>query len=169
MFHTFYSLTIWELLGVHSKVFASRGEANDSPPLRNKHLKKEKVIPGKPLHADKGFFGKDNIKKCKELGLKPNIVPKDPENLSDNYLKKYVKREYDNEARKKTRGLVETPYGGMETENYMKLRSRKPHTRDIYVCMVGLKHELRTYMRASLMKLFYSFRTNLTRPKTFLN
>lgn len=132
-------------------VFASRGEANDSPPLRNKQLKEEKIIPDRSLHADKGFFGKENIEKCKELGLKPNIVPKDPENLSDSYLKKYVKKEYDNEARKKVRGLVETPYGGMETETDMKVRCRKPHTRDVYLCLMGFKHELRTYMRASVM------------------
>ena len=142
-------------------IFASRGEANDSPPLRNKHLKKDRIIIGKLLHADKGFFGKENIRKCKELGLKPNIVPKDPENLTDGYLKRYVRKVYDNEARKKNRGLVETLYGGMETESYMRIRCRKSHTRNVYLCLMGLKHELRTYMRASLMKFFYLFRTNL--------
>lgn len=144
-------------------IFASRGEANDSPFLRKKHLKKEKVIHGRFLHADKGFFGKENIKKCKELGLKPNIVPKE-EDYSDNYLKKYIKREYDNEARKSVRGLIEGIYGGLETETYMKLKCRKPHHRNIYLCLMGLKHQLRTYMRATIVYCFYLFRTNPLTP-----
>lgn len=137
-------------------VFASRGEANDSPPLRKKHIKKRKLIPGRRLHADKGFFGKENITKCKEAGLVPNIVPMDKE-YTDSYLKKYVKNEYDNESRKKIRGLVETVYGGLETETLMKVRCRKPHHRDIYLCLMGLKHQLRTYMRTSLMELAVYF------------
>ena len=145
-------------LGVVSivSVFSSQGEANDSPPLRKKHLKKRKIIAGRRLHADKGFFGKENIKRCKEVGLVPNIFPQNKK-YSDPYLKKYVKKEYDNESRKKTRGLVETVYGGLETETGMKIRCRKPHHRDIYLCLMGFKHQLRTYMRASIMELVVYF------------
>ncbi|MBI2672704.1 transposase [Candidatus Woesearchaeota archaeon] len=66
-------------LGVISIVsaFSSEGSVNDSPSLRNKLLHKEKVVEDKKLHADKGYFGKENLEKCKSLGLKPNIVPKD--------------------------------------------------------------------------------------------
>jgi len=149
-------------LGIVSIVstFASKGEANDSPFLRKELLKKEKIIPGKTLHADKGYFGKKNIKACKEKGLKPNIVPKERD-YSDNYLKKYVKKEYDNESRKKTRGLVETPFGGLETETGMKIRCRKPKHREIYLCLMALKHNIRSYLRATALKLKKPFRTNL--------
>ena len=157
-------LTMLGLVSIAS-IFASRGEANDSPFLRKKHLRKSKIIKGRILHADKGYFGKENIEKCRELGLKPNIVPKDKDYLSDNYLKKYAEEEYDNERRKKNRGLVEVPYGGMETETYMKIRCRKPHHRNICVCLMGVKHQLRTYMRASLMKLFGYFAPTSYRTK----
>ncbi|HLC57315.1 MAG TPA: transposase [Candidatus Nanoarchaeia archaeon] len=144
-------------------IFASPGEKHDSPPLRDEHLRKKNIIPGRKVHADKAYFGKTNIKKCKSLGLQPNIVPQDRD-YSDGFLKRYIRHDYDNESRKKTRGLVETPFGGMETETNMKLRCRSPHHREIYTCLMGLKHQLRTFMRASLMKvkcLIIYFRTNL--------
>lgn len=139
-------------------VFSSHGDVNDSPPLRNELLDKNKVTKGKKLHADKGYFGKDNIKMCKLLGLQPNIVPKEIE-FSDKYLIKYVDNEYDNESRKQTRGLVEGVFGGLETETGMKLRCRKPKHRDIYSALMALKHNLRTYLRATALGLCL-FRTN---------
>lgn len=141
-------------------ISSTKGETHDSPTLRNKHLKKEKIIPNRRLHADKAYFGKTNIRKCKAIGLKPNIAPQD-RNYSDGYLKRYIRKEYDNESRKKIRGLIETTFGGMETETDMKLRCRKTHHRNIYTCLMGLKHQLRTFMRASLIIINYLFRTNL--------
>lgn len=131
-------------------VWSSDGDVSDSPALRNKLLKKNRIHEGKKCHADKGYFGIENIEKCKKLKLIPNIVPQEKD-YSDSYLKKYIDREYDNEARKQNRGLVEGVFGGLETETDMKLRCRKPEHRDIYLCLMGLKHNLRTYMRASLM------------------
>ena len=144
-------------------ICASRGETHDSPALRNNHLKKKKIIPGRKMHADKAYFCKANLDKCVNLGLQPNIVPPDKD-YSDGRLKRYIRNEYDDEARKKTRGLVEVTFGGMETDTDMKMRCREPHHRDIYTCLIGLKHQLRTFMRASLMKaklLIIYFRTNL--------
>jgi len=57
----------------------------------------------------------------------------------------------DNTSRKQNRGLVEGVFGGLETETGMELRCRKEHHRDIYLCLLALKHNLRTYMRATLM------------------
>ena len=156
----FYHIT-WKLhilvqyiftLGLISivSVWSSDGDVNDSPTLRNKLLKKNKIQKGKKCHADKGYFGKENIEKCKKLKLLPNIVPKE-EVYSDNYLKKYVNKEYDNNSRKQNRGLVEGVFGGLETETGMEIRCRKEHHRDIYLCLLALKHNLRTYMRATLM------------------
>lgn len=140
-------------------IFSSKGEVNDCIPLRSIHLKKRKVIPCRKMHADKGFFGKLNLKKCKNIGLIPNIVPHE-RIYSDAFIKRYVRNEYDDESRKKTRGLVESPFGGMETESNMILKCRKPHHRNIYACLMGLKHQLRTFMKASLVVLFHLFRTN---------
>jgi len=146
--------------------FASPGKANDSPFLRKKLLKKEKIIHGRTLHADKGYFGKENIKTCKQKGLKPNIVPKEME-YSDTYLKKYAEKEYDNKARKATRGLVETPFGGLETETGMKIRCRKPHHRNIYICLMALKHNIRSYLRATALKLELNFAPTSINRKLF--
>jgi len=137
-------------------VWSTKGEKSESPIFRKKLLKKGKVQKGKKCHADKGYFGKKNLKECEKLGLKPNLVPKEIE-YSDTYLKKYVKNSYDNESRKKTRGLVEGLFGGFETEMNMKIRCRKPHHRNIYLCLLGVKHNLRTYLRATALKLNIHF------------
>jgi hypothetical protein len=148
-------------------VWSTTGEKSESPIFRKKLLKKGKVKQGKKCHADKGFFGKKNLKACEKLGLKPNLVPKEIE-YSDTYLKKYVKNDYDNESRKKTRGLVEGLFGGFETEMDMKIRCRKPLHRNIYLCLLGVKHNLRTYLRATTLKSNYLFRTNPLRIESFL-
>ena len=137
-------------------VWSTKGEKSESPIFRKKLLKKGRLKQGKKCHADKGYFGKKNLKACKKLGLKPNIVPKEIE-YSDTYLKKYVKNSYDNESRKKTRGLVEGLFGGFETEMNMKIRCRKPKHRNIYLCLLGVKHNLRTYLRATALKLITYF------------
>lgn len=140
-------------------VFASPGEANDSPPLREHLLEAGKVSSQKKLHADKGYFGKENLKKCEEIGLIPNIVPKEQE-YSDAYLKRYIRTGYDSESRKNTRGLVEGVFGGIETETYARIRCRKPHHRNLCASLSALKHNMRTYFRAVALKIIYLFRTN---------
>jgi len=137
-------------------VFSSKGEANDSPFLRNHLLEKHKVEKGKRLHADKGYFGKENIKVCKRLGLRPNLVPKEQE-YSDSYLRKYIKKDYDNESRKQNRGLVEGVFGGMQTETDLRVRCRKPKHRDIFLGLLALKHNLRTYFRAIALTIISYF------------
>jgi len=137
-------------------IWSTKGEASESPIFRSKLLKKDRVKRNKKCHADKGFFGKKNLKACEKLRLKPNLVPKEIK-YSDTYLKKYVKNNYDNESRKKTRGLVEGLFGGFETEMNMKIRCRKPHHRNIYLGLLGVKHNLRTYLRAIALKCFIYF------------
>lgn len=137
-------------------VYSSPGEMNDSPPLRKHLLKARKVSPKKKLHADKGYFGKENLQKCKEVGLVPNIVPKDIK-YSDAFLKRYITSGYDNESRKLTRGMIEGAFGGMETETYARIRCRKPHHRNLCAGLSALKHNLRTYFRAIALNLFIYF------------
>ena len=146
------------LLSVVS-IWSTKGEANESPVLRKKLLNKNNVEKGKRLHGDKGFFGKENIKICKQLGLRPNIVPKDMK-YSDAYLKRYIRKDYDNESRKKNRGLVEGLFGGFHTEMGMEIKCRKLHHRNICVALLAVKHNIRTYLRAVALKLFCLFRTN---------
>lgn len=136
--------------------WSTKGRASESPIFRRRLLKKGRVKQGKKCHGDKAFFGKKNLEACESLGLKPNIVPKERE-YSDRYLKKYVRNSYDNESRKKTRGLVEGLFGGFQTEMDMKIRCRKPHHRDVYLGLLGVKHNLRTYLRATALKLFSYF------------
>lgn len=137
-------------------IFSSPGEANDSPFLRERLLKRGKIRKGKKLHADKGYFGKDNIKKCRDLKIIPNIVPKDQE-YSDTYLKRYIASGYDQESRKKNRGLVEGVFGGVETQTGSNIRCRKPHHKDLCVGLTGLAHNLRTLFRATALKLWLCF------------
>ena len=136
--------------------FASNREANDSPPLRNNLLHEEKICADKRVHADKGYFGKENIRKCKELGLKPNIVPKE-QYYSDAYLKRYIRNDYDAESRKANRGLIEGIFGGMETEMGMKVKCRKPEHKNIFLSLLALKHNIRTYFRATALRIFIYF------------
>ena len=137
-------------------IFATPGNASESPILRQRLLQKERLIEGRKCHADKGFFGKKNIAKCKRVGLQANIVPKEQE-YSDGYLKRYIRRDYDNEARKKNRGLIEGVFGGFETETDMKIRCRKPHHRDLAVALFGVKQNIRTYLRAIALMIFDYF------------
>jgi len=142
---TIRELTHWKLhifaqyllvLGLVSlvSVWATHGDVNDSPIFRQHLLKSSRVIKGRMCHADKAYFGKKNIQKAKDAKLIPNFVPKEWD-YSDSLLKKAV-CEYDNEARKKNRGLVETPFGGLETEMQMKIRCRKPHHWNIVLSIV---------------------------------
>src|SRR3989344_6325691 len=137
-------------------VFATNKEANDSPPLRNNLLHEEKICRDKRVHADKGYFGKENIKRCRKLKLKPNIVPKERD-YSDAYLKRYIRNDYDAESRKANRGLIEGIFGGLETETGMKVRCRKPEHRNIFLSLLALKHNLRAYFRATALRISIYF------------
>jgi hypothetical protein len=102
--HTFVQyLSVMGLVSMLS-VCSTKGSVNDGPVLRGKLLKKKRVISGRKCHADKAYFGKENIRALKSAKLVPNLVPKEI-NYSDATLKRAV-REYDNEARKKNRGMV---------------------------------------------------------------
>ncbi|MFH1209802.1 MAG: hypothetical protein V1663_03365 [archaeon] len=166
---TYYHIT-WKLhviiqyiftLGVISVIslWSTNGERSESPILRNKLLNKKKLQKSRKLHADKGYFGKENIKKCRELNLIPNIVPKD-QIYTDPYIKKYIRKDYDNESRKNNRGLVEGLFGGFQTETDMKIRCRKNKHRNIYLGLLGVKHNLRSYLRATALSIIRLFRTN---------
>lgn len=136
--------------------YTTHGDANDSPVMNEHLLENVKLRKGRMDHADKGYWSKENIRKNKEKGLKPNIVPKDGCN-SGLTLTKAIE-EYDNEARKRCRGIIEGVFGGMTTDQGMKTRFRLDKTRKTHIALLALTHEIRTYFRAIAHKaiaLFY--------------
>ena len=130
--------------------FASHGDAHDSPIFRDYLLENVILQSGRMLHADCAYFAIENIRKCKQLGLKPNFVPK--ENIEHSLTLKIAIKEYDNEARKQNRGLVEGFFGGTTTETDNKIRFVKDRCRKTYLGLVALKHQIRTYFRAIEIK-----------------
>lgn len=58
---------LWDvgLISVVS-IFATAGYVHENPIFRKCLLQKKRLIEGRKCHADKGFFGKENIKKCKK-------------------------------------------------------------------------------------------------------
>lgn len=140
-------------------VWATNGNAGDSPAFHNHLIKSRRVIKGRKCHADKAYFSKRNIRKLKQAGLIPNLVPP-KRNYTDALLKRAIQK-YDNEARKKNRGLVETPFGGLTTQMHMKTRCRKTKHKHIFTTLLGLKHNIKTLLRAQALKITTYFRTNL--------
>lgn len=136
-------------------VWSNHGDSGDSPAFRIHTLKPTRVKKGRKCHADKAYFAKENIRKAKKAGLIPNMVPQERD-YSDATLKRAV-RQYDTEARKKNRGLVETPFGGLETEGSMKIRLRKPRHRNIATSLLALKHNIKTLLRAKALNLLRLF------------
>jgi len=146
-------------------IHPTAGRANDNPVLHQHLLQEHRLIAGRRCHADKAYFGKANITKCRKLGLRPNMVPKEQQ-YSDALLKRYIRNQYDNEARKKNRGLVEGVFGGFQTETDMRIRCREPHHRDVCTALMGLKHNIRTYLRAKALMIFWYFAPTPLRTKS---
>jgi hypothetical protein len=70
-------------------VCSTHGDAHDGPVYRNQLIKPERVTEGKMCHADKAYFGKENITITKDAGLIANFVPKEIV-YTDPLLKKAV-------------------------------------------------------------------------------
>lgn len=138
----------------------THGDANDSPVMNENLLEDVKLRKGRKNHADKAYWSKDNIRKNKEKGLQPNIVPK--EKGEHSLTLKTAIEEYDNEERKKNRGIIEGIFGGWTTDQGMKTRFRLDKTRKLHMALLAFTHEIRTYFRAIAHKaiaLFFIFAT----------
>ena len=145
-----------------SNFFVSPGWSHENPIYRKHLLPGSHIRKGRNVHGDKGFFGKENILASEKNGLNPNFVPK--ENTKHGLTLKRITKEYNNELRKKFRGLVEGVFGGMETETYNKLRYRLDKTRKTYIALRALSHEIRTYLRALEQKIIFYFLNFATTP-----
>lgn len=144
-----------------ANLHVTHGDANDSPIMNENLLENVRIRKGRMNHADKAYWSKENIKKNREKGLQPNIVPK--EGFEHGLTLKTAVKEYDDESRKQNRGIVEGVFGGLTTHQGMKTRFRLDRTRKTHMALLALCHEIRTYFRAIAHKaiaLFIYFRNN---------
>ena len=131
-------------------VHATHGDANDNPILRENLLENVKLRKKRRLHADKGYWSKGNIRASKNKRLKPNIVPK--ENTKHSLTLITAMKEYDNEARKANRGIIEGIFGGTTTDTDNITRFVKDRCRKTHLTLCALTHQIRTYFRALEIK-----------------
>ena len=132
------------------KFYVSDGWSNESPIFREKILSKTKLKPNRRLHGDKGFAAEETFEMLFERELIPNICHKD--NTKRGFWTKKAKKLYNNNLRKQIRGLVETVFGGMQTETDNRIRFKLNKTRKLYVSIRALTHQIRTYFRALVYK-----------------
>ena len=151
-----------------ASLFVSHGDLHDSQPVPEL-LDKGRLTKGTRLHGDKAYNSEDLYEEMFEKEIKPNIVPKDT--TKKGFWTKKAKKQYDNEARKKFRGLIEGIFGGMTTENSTRTRFVKDRNRKTHVALMALSHEIRTYFRAIAIKaiaLIHYFRNNPATSNEFL-
>jgi hypothetical protein len=132
-----------------ASILASHGDLHDSQPVPEL-IDKAKLRKGTRIHGDKAYNSEDIYEGIFEKKLRPNIVPKD--NTKKGFWTKKAKSQYDNEARKKFRGLVEGVFGGLTTENGTRTRFVKDRNRKTHLALMALSHEIRTYFRARAIK-----------------
>lgn len=143
-----------------ASILASHGDLHDSQPVPEL-IGKAKLRKGTRLHGDKAYNSEDIYEDLFEKKIRPNIVPKD--STKKGFWTKKAKSQYDNEARKKFRGLIEGVFGGMTTENGTVTRFVKDRNRKTHLALMALSHEIRTYFRATALKaiaLIRYFRNN---------
>ncbi len=145
-----------------ASIYISHGDLHDSqavPELLEKANLKKKTR----VHADKAYNSEDIYEDIFERKLQPNIVPKD--NTKKGFWTKKAKSQYDNEARKKFRGLIEGVFGGLTTENGTVTRFKKDRNRKTHMALMALSHEIRTYFRAIAIKAIALIRYFRNNPK----
>ena len=132
------------------KFHVSDGWSHESPIFRDKLIPNAKLKPHRRMNGDKGFASEDNFELLFEKGLIPNICQK--ENAKGGFWTKKAKKVYNNNIRKQIRGLIETVFGGMQTETDNRIRFKLDKTRKLYVGIRALTHQIRTYFRALVHK-----------------
>lgn len=143
-------LPVLGLLSVVS-VHTTHGDAHDSPPYRQHLLPKAQMRPGGRIHADAAYWSIENIRQTKEKGLIPNFVPR--EGATKGLTLKQAFDEYDNEARKRFRGMVEGWFGGIATRQGTKCQFKNHQSKTIFGHAIALSQQIRTYMRYKILTL----------------
>ena len=116
------------------KFHVSDGWSHESPIFREKLLSKVNLKPHRRIHGDKGFASEENFEMLFEKDVIPNICQKD--GAKGKFWTKKAKKLYNNNLRKQIRGLVETVFGGMQTETNNRVRFKLDKTRKLYVGIV---------------------------------
>ena len=98
------------------------------------------------LHGDPGYDYERVYEACYDNNIKPNIKPQ------SYMIKEGTRRqtgiyEYDNLARKKHRGLIETIFGGLTNAGLLVTRLRKKAKILIYGLIVLLRHNIMNIVR----------------------
>jgi hypothetical protein len=133
------------ILSIES-VYVTHGDAHDSPIFREGLVPQAQFQNNKRIHGDKAYFAEESIIACEQLGIKTNFVPKD--NIKHGLILKRAIKEYDNQARKQFRGMIEGLFGGTTTDNGNKTRFVKDKCRKTHIALMALSHEIRTYFRS---------------------
>src|SRR3989339_1608049 len=154
------------ILSIES-LYVTHGDAHDSPIFREELVPQAQFQREKRIHGDKSYFAEENITACEEESLKTNFVPKD--NIKHGLILKRAIDEYDNEARKRFRGMVEGLFGGTTTDNGNKTRFVKDRCRKTHIALMALSHEIRTYFRALEHKAQSFFRLLSDNPGKYKN
>ena len=145
-------LPVLGLLSVVS-VHTTHGDAHDSPPYREHLLPKAEMRPKGRIHADSAYWAIENIRQTKEKKIRPNFVPK---KRSDAGLTlKQAIEDYDNESRKKFRGMIEGWFGGIATRQGTKCRFKNHQAKNIFGYALALAQQIRTYMRFKVLTSYF--------------
>ena len=147
-------LPVLGLLSVAS-IHATHGDANDSPPFRDHVLPKARARAGCRLHADSAYYTLDILRAVRAKKLRPNIVQH--KGRWHGHTFRRAREEYDNEARKKYRGLIEGFFGGLATRQGTKCRFKTPKSRNIFCHAIALAQQVRTYLRYKVLTLYLHF------------
>src|SRR3989338_8209491 len=133
------------ILSIES-LYVTHGDAHDSPIFREELVPQAQFQREKRIHGDKSYFAEENITACEKEFINTNFVPKD--NIKHGLILKRAIKEYDNEARKQFRGMIEGLFGGTTIENGNKTRFVKDKCRKTHIALMALSHEIKTYFRA---------------------
>jgi len=104
------------------------------------------------LHGDRGYDYERVYEACYENNIKPNIRPLEYKWPIDYRAKEGSHRlmgitEYDDEARKKHRGIIEIVFGGLTNAGLMVTRLKKESKILSYSAIIMLRHNILTIAR----------------------
>lgn len=93
------------------------------------------------LHADRGYDYERVYKACKDNNIKPNIKPQ-AYKITEGSLREQAIYKYDNQKRKKYRGIIETVFGGLTNAKLFTTRLKKPPKILAYGAITHLRHNI---------------------------
>ena len=128
------------------------------------------------LHGDRGYDYERVYEACYENNIKPNIRPLEYEGPIDYRAKEGSHRlmgitEYDDEARKKHRGIIEIVFGGLTNAGLMVTRLKKESKILSYSAIIMLRHNILTIARnlAAIIELLTKLGTSPVQLNEFFS